>query len=108
MANSVGKSVKRREDPRFLQGRGKYVANIQMPGMAHVAILRSPYAHAIINSVDISAAQAMDGVIAVYVGQDLIDSGIGPLPCGWNVPDMKRLFTGRLRSIRFVMWEMVL
>jgi len=89
MGKYVGASVKRREDPRFLQGRGKYVANIQMPGMAHVAILRSPYAHAIINSINISAAQAMDGVIAVYVGQGLIDSGVGPLPCGWNVPDLK-------------------
>jgi aerobic carbon-monoxide dehydrogenase large subunit len=89
MTTYVGQSVKRVEDPRFLQGQGKYVANIQLPGMAHLAIKRSPYAHAKINSIDTSAAAALEGVIAVYVGQDLIDGGVGPLPCGWNVPDIK-------------------
>ncbi|MGB0387508.1 MAG: xanthine dehydrogenase family protein molybdopterin-binding subunit [Ardenticatenaceae bacterium] len=89
MGKYVGASVKRREDPRFIQGQGKYVANIQMPGMAHVAILRSPYGHAKINSINTDAAKALDGVIAVYIGQELIDSGVGPLPCGWNVPDLK-------------------
>lgn len=85
----VGQSVKRREDPRFIQGKGKYVANVQLPGMAYVAILRSPYAHAKINSIDTSRAEAMDGVIAVYTGQDLIDGGVGQLPCGWVVPGCK-------------------
>ena len=84
----VGQSMTRREDPRFIQGQGKYVANIQMPGMAHVAILRSPYGHAKIKSIDTSKAKALPGVIDVFIGQDLIDGGTGPLPCGWNVPNI--------------------
>lgn len=89
MSNYVGKSIKRVEDPRFIQGQGKYVANLQLPGMAHLAIKRSPYAHARIVSVDVSQAQALPGVLAVFVGQDLIDGGVGKMPCGWNVPDIK-------------------
>ncbi|MFQ5399803.1 MAG: xanthine dehydrogenase family protein molybdopterin-binding subunit [Anaerolineae bacterium] len=89
MGNYIGKSVKRVEDPRFIQGQGKYVANLNLPGMAYIAILRSPYGHARIKSINTSAAQAMDGVIAVYTGQDLVDGGVGPMPCGWNVPNIK-------------------
>ena len=80
MGKHIGKSVKRVEDPRFIQGQGKYVANINLPDMAHVAILRSPHAHAKINSINMSAAKAMDGVIAVFIGQDLIDGGVGKIP----------------------------
>ncbi|MBA3531816.1 MAG: molybdopterin-dependent oxidoreductase [Ardenticatenales bacterium] len=89
MGNYMGESIKRREDPRFIQGKGKYVANLHIPNMAHVAILRSPYAHARIRSINTDAAKALDGVIAVYTGQELIDGGVGKLPCGWNVPDIK-------------------
>ena len=85
----VGASVKRKEDPRFIQGRGKYVANVQLPGMAYVAIKRSPHAHARILSIDTAAAEQAPGVIAVFTGQDLIDGGVGKLPCGWLVPDIK-------------------
>ena len=89
MSNYVGKSMKRVEDPRFLQGKASYVANLSLPGMVHVAVKRSPHAHAIINSIDTSAAAALDGVVAVYTGQDLLDSGVGPLPCGFTPPDIK-------------------
>ncbi len=89
MPRFVGKSFKRVEDPRFLQGQGSYVANLQRPGMAYVAILRSPHAHARIVGIDASAAEALDGVVAVYKGQDLIDGGVGQLPCGWVVPELK-------------------
>ena len=89
MAKFVGKSFKRVEDPRFLQGQGKYVSNLQRPGMAHVAIARSPHAHADIKGIDASAALELDGVVAVFTGQDLIDGGVGQLPCGWVVPDCK-------------------
>ena len=89
MGRYVGASIKRREDPRFIQGKGRYVANIQLPGMVHVAIKRSPYAHARIAGMDTSAASAMDGVLAVFTGQDFKDGGCGPLPCGWLVPDTK-------------------
>ncbi|RMG91928.1 MAG: xanthine dehydrogenase family protein molybdopterin-binding subunit [Chloroflexi bacterium] len=89
MSRYVGKSMKRVEDPRFIQGKGKYVANIHLPNMAHLAIKRSPYGHARIKSIDTSKAKALPGVIAVYTGQDLIEGGVGKLPCGWNVPDIK-------------------
>lgn len=89
MAPLIGTSVKRKEDPRFLQGKGKYVANLQLPGMAAVAIKRSPHAHAKIVQIDTAAAQNAPGVIAVFTGQDLIDGGVGKMPCGWLVPDIK-------------------
>ena len=89
MSALIGTSVKRKEDPRFIQGKGKYVANIQLPNMAAVMIKRSPYAHARILSIDTTAAQALPGVIAVFTGQDLIDGGVGKLPCGWLVPGTK-------------------
>ncbi len=89
MAKLVGQPVKRVEDPRFIQGKGGYVANISLPGMAYVAIKRSPYAHAVIKRIDTSKAKALPGVIAVYTGKDLIDGGVGKLPCGWNVPNIK-------------------
>ena len=89
MSKYVGESVKRVEDPRFIQGKGSYVANVQRPGMAYVAVLRSPHAHAAIQSIDTSAAKALDGVIDVFVGQDFIDGGVGKMPCGWVVPDCK-------------------
>ncbi len=89
MSKYVGASIKRREDPRFIQGQGKYVANVQMPNMAYLAIKRSPYAHATIKSINTKKAAALPGVIAVFTGQDLIDGGVGKLPCGWVVPDCK-------------------
>ena len=89
MGRYVGTSVKRVEDPRFIQGKGRYVANIQFPDMVHVAIKRSPEAHARITRIDTSAAAAMDGVVAVFTGQDFKDGGCGSLPCGWLVPDTK-------------------
>ncbi len=89
MGNYIGKSMKRVEDPRFIQGQGKYVANLKLPNMAYMAIKRSPYAHALIKGIDVSAAESAPGVIAVFTGQALLDDGIGPLPCGWQVPDIK-------------------
>jgi len=92
MSRYMGTSVKRVEDPRFLQGKGKYVANLTLPGMAYIAVKRSPLAHATIRSVDTSQAEALDGVIGVYVGQDLLDGGAsfacGSLPCGFTPPDI--------------------
>ncbi len=82
----VGTSVKRREDPRFIQGKGRYVANLELAGMVHLAVKRSPHAHARITGFDPSAALAMDGVLAVFTGQDFRDGGCGALPCGWLVP----------------------
>ncbi len=89
MGKYVGKSMKRVEDPRFIQGKGKYVANLQMPGMVHVAVKRSPHAHAKINGIDSEAAKALPGVLDVYTGQDLLDGGASALPCGWTFDGIK-------------------
>jgi carbon-monoxide dehydrogenase large subunit len=89
MSGYIGKAMKRVEDPRFIQGKGKYVANLQIPGMLHAAIVRSPHAHAKINSIDTSAALAMPGVVGVYTGADLAADGVGGLPCGFNPPGIK-------------------
>ena len=68
----VGARVKRLEDGRFLQGQGKYIPNIELPGMTHAAFLRSPHPHAKIISIDTSEAEALDGVVAVVTGDDLL------------------------------------
>jgi len=87
MSKYVGTSMKRREDPRFIQGRGSYVANLKFPNMAYLAIKRSPYAHAKIKSIKTDKAKKLSGVIGVFTGEDTSD--VGMLPCGWNVPDIK-------------------
>lgn len=74
---SVGTSVLRREDPRLLTGRGQYIADIALPGMLHIAIVRSPYAHARIISIDADEARALPGVELVWTGKDT-----GPLSIG--------------------------
>ena len=67
----TGASIKRSEDPRILTGAGRYVDDIKLPGMLHAAFVRSPLAHAHVLSVDVSAAQALPGVVAVLTGADL-------------------------------------
>src|SRR6202011_2146597 len=71
-ASWLGQSIKRKEDDRFLQGRGNYVDDVHLPGMLHMAILRSPLAHARINSIDTSQAAKAPGVVAVVTGADLV------------------------------------
>ena len=87
MAKYVGTAIKRREDPRFIQGHGSYVANLKLPGMAYLAIKRSPYAHAVIKSINTDKAKALPGVVAVFTGADTTD--LGNLPSGWNPPGIK-------------------
>lgn len=84
MSRYIGKSVKRLEDQRFITGQGKYTDDMQLPKMAYAFILRSPYANAAINSIDTSAAKAMEGVIDVFIGSDIPES-IAGVPCGWQV-----------------------
>ncbi len=71
----MGHRKKRKEDPRFIQGKGNYVDDVKLPGMLYMDIVRSPYAHAKINSIDASAALEMDGVLAVITGEDLKAAG---------------------------------
>jgi carbon-monoxide dehydrogenase large subunit len=78
-ASGVGKSVTRVEDARLLTGQGRYTDDIQLPGMAYGVTLRSPYGHAAIRAIDASAARAMPGVLAVYLGADV--AHYGELPC---------------------------
>ncbi len=81
-----GSGIRRREDPRLITGQASYTDDIKLPHTAHVAILRSPHAHARIRSVDINAAAAAAGVVAVYTGADTAEV-LNPIPCAWLVPD---------------------
>ena len=86
----VGESRLRREDAALLTGEAKFIDDLQIPGALWVACVRSPHAHARIGGIDASAALAIDGVVAVYSGDDLADAWAAPLPCAWPVTeDMK-------------------
>jgi aerobic carbon-monoxide dehydrogenase large subunit len=86
----VGKSRLRKEDARLITGRTRWTDNITLPGMLHMAVLRSPHAHARITNIDTSAAKKMPGVVAVYTAVDLDPDGSIALPCAWTItPDMK-------------------
>ncbi|MDJ0753403.1 MAG: aerobic carbon-monoxide dehydrogenase large subunit [Ardenticatenaceae bacterium] len=76
----MGHRMKRKEDPRFIQGRGQYVDDVKLPGMLYMDIVRSPYAHAKILDIDASAALEMDGVLAVITGKDLEAHGLHWMP----------------------------
>src|SRR5260221_5135194 len=82
-----GSSIKRREDPRMITGRGMYKDAVKLPGMAYMPILRSPYAHARITRIDTSRARQHAGVYAVFTGKDLLDK-VGPIPVGIIIPDV--------------------
>jgi carbon-monoxide dehydrogenase large subunit len=81
----IGASLLRKEDRRFITGKGNYVADIKRPGMARGVFLRSPHAHAIIKGIDTKEAAAMPGVSAIYTGFDLAADKVGGLPCAWGV-----------------------
>jgi carbon-monoxide dehydrogenase large subunit len=76
----LGHSVRRVEDDRFIRGKGTYVDDVKLPGMLHMAILRSPYAHAKINGIDASRAQALDGVVAVVTGELMAQHNLAWMP----------------------------
>ncbi len=82
---SIGAPDKRREDVRFLTGKGRYTDDINVNGQLYVHFLRSPVAHGRLNGVDTDAARAMPGVVRVFTGDDFAD--VGGLPCGWQVTD---------------------
>src|SRR5215510_12190083 len=79
-AGPLGVPMKRKEDPRFLRGKGNYVDDISLPGMLYLALVRSPYPHAEIKNIDSSAALKVPGVVAVVTGKDLEAAGLGWLP----------------------------
>ena len=84
----IGESLRRKEDYRFLTGAGNYTDDITMEAQSYAVFVRSPHAHAIIKSIDISAAEKMPGVVKIFIGKDL-EGKMGGLPCGWliNNPD---------------------
>ncbi|OLE36587.1 MAG: carbon monoxide dehydrogenase [Candidatus Rokubacteria bacterium 13_1_20CM_2_70_7] len=81
-----GKAIKRREDPRFITGRGQYVDDVKLPGLTYAAFVRSPHAHARLQGINTAKAKGLPGVIAIYTGKDV---PVGALPCGWMLPGIK-------------------
>ena len=84
-ATGIGAAVRRKEDHRFITGKGHYTDDISRPGQTYAYFLRSPHAHATIKSIDAKAAAAMPGVLAVLTGADLAADKIGGLICGWMI-----------------------
>jgi carbon-monoxide dehydrogenase large subunit len=84
---AVGTPIKRKEDAALLQGRATFVDNLTLPGMVHMAVVRSPYPKARIKSVNLDAARAAEGVVAAFSGADLAGEWAGPLPCAWLVTE---------------------
>ena len=101
-ATWVGKKLKRKEDPRLIQGISHYADDLKMAGMLHCAFVRSPMAHADIRAIRTDASRALPGVVGVYTYDDL--SGLGMVPCAIQMPDLKVpkhpvLATGRVRYV---------
>jgi len=84
----VGRALRRKEDPRLITGRGRYVEDISLPGTLWMAFVRSPEAHARISRIDTAAAAAREGVRAIFTGEDLSDL-TGPLPMAWAPPGVE-------------------
>jgi carbon-monoxide dehydrogenase large subunit len=84
-ATGIGASVRRKEDFRFITGKGQYTDDINRPGQAYAYFLRSPHAHAAINKLDTTKAAKAPGVIAVLTGADLAEDKVGGLICGWMI-----------------------
>jgi carbon-monoxide dehydrogenase large subunit len=83
----VGKRIRRREDPRLITGTATYVDDIQMPGLHHACIVRSPHGAAKIKSINIKPALEFPGVAAVFTGKDT--ENVGPVPCGSSLPGLR-------------------
>ena len=81
----IGAAVRRKEDLRFITGRGNFTDDISQHGQLYAAFVRSPHAHAVIKKVDIGKAKSAPGVVAVFTGADYKADGKGGLPCGWLV-----------------------
>ena len=96
----VGQRVKRREDPRLIQGRGTYVDDVKIAGMQHLAFKRSDVAHGRIRSIDTAAAEAMDGVEAVFTGVQIAEF-LAPMPIGTPFPSPEHRAVA-VDTVRFV------
>jgi aerobic carbon-monoxide dehydrogenase small subunit len=97
----VGERIKRREDPQLISGTATYVDDVRLPGMLSAVILRSPHAHAKINSINVDAARNAPGVVCVLTGEDVRDK-VGSLPCvapAEHIPFHPMLAQGKVRYI---------
>ncbi len=81
----IGAPVRRKEDLRFITGNGRYTDDISVPGETYAVFLRSPHARARIDSIDVSDALSVPGVVQILTGADMAADGLGDLPCGWLV-----------------------
>jgi aerobic carbon-monoxide dehydrogenase large subunit len=81
----IGASVRRKEDRRFLLGKGQYVDDLTLPDQAYAVFVRSPHAHAAVRSVDGAAAREAPGVLAILTGDDVAADKLGGIPCGWQI-----------------------
>ena len=99
----IGQPLRRREDLKFLVGKGRYVDDVRLPGMLYLAVLRSPHAHAKIRNVDLSAAKVAPGVRLVLSGKALAGK-IGPIVPNWVIPGSKVPFRPVVATdcVRFV------
>jgi carbon-monoxide dehydrogenase large subunit len=86
-ARLLGASIKRREDPRFITGKGNYTDDLKLAGLTHAVFVRSPHANAKIRKIDTAKASKVPGVVAIFTGKDL--TGVNSLPCGWLLPELK-------------------
>ncbi|HEU4407565.1 MAG TPA: xanthine dehydrogenase family protein molybdopterin-binding subunit [Polyangiaceae bacterium] len=108
-AGGIGEPLLRKEDRRFLLGKGRYTDDLNLPHQAHAYVVRSPHASARVASIDASRALAMPGVLAVFTGADLAADQVGGLPCGWLIkskdgspmvePPHPPLVTDRVRHV---------
>ncbi|WP_460038441.1 xanthine dehydrogenase family protein molybdopterin-binding subunit [Thermaerobacter litoralis] len=85
----IGARLKRKEDPRLITGSGTYTDDIKLPNMVHMAVVRSPHAHARIRRIDTAAARSAPGVVAVLTGEELKAGLMAPLPCAWLYEGLK-------------------
>ena len=86
--DGIGASPRRKEDGRFITGRGQYTDDIVLPGQLYAAFVRSPHAHARVRSVNATRARGLAGVRSVYTGADLKAAGVNPIPVAWLLPGL--------------------
>src|SRR5438477_5794456 len=101
-ATWVGRKLKRKEDPRLIQGISHYTDDLKLPGLLHCVLVRSPHAHAEIRAIRTDAARALPGAVAVYTAEDT--SAVGMIPCAIQMPELKVprhpvLAMGRVRYV---------
>src|SRR3990172_9189657 len=84
----LGERIKRKEDPRLIQGRSHYVDDFKLDGMLHMVFVRSLHAHARLKSVNVAGARSMPGVVGAWTGNDL-KGQLGTIPCAAGMPDLK-------------------